>query len=514
MRKSGLSRTVFLLAVLLQFSPAIAEETGTLANDLKNAREFIDMGLYAGAAEYFEKALVSVSQLPQDDPTIPSVYLEIGDYYRDQKNFDKAHAMYANAIAIRELTNDFDNPMAIETMRKQADLNLVMGNLQDADPLIHRAVRLSESHLGRYHIETGRCLNVLADYYLNIGNFRKAEGFSGRAFDIIVAEFGEMDFQMTPILGIMAEIYEKQGLFKEATPYRVRTVEILTGYKGPQNSEVSDAIRLLGRSMLEVGNLEGAESNFQLALTINERLYGDDDKQIAVNLLDFSDLEIAFGEFKDAIPYCKKALRLLVKPDNSGARPNLVYDGGTEVYFDRLELEIYSVEDQPLAARAISNLGYVRFKQDDLVNADSLLRLAVKIKEHSLGGKDPSIAIENLRLAQLNLQLDKSVEAEDWMIGAITNLDHKFGSGNYKTAEIQVDLAKLYIKTDRLKEADKMLKQSLGNREMIFGKNSLALLPNLEALAEVYDKLGKKSKTEKMLARIKKIKTSKPKDEN
>jgi len=133
----------------------------------------------------------------------------------------------------------------------------------------------------------------------------------------------------------------------------VKTIELVKYYN------------LLGSIYFCLGNLEKAEEYFNLTLNISKELYGKDDPNVAIGLLNLGVVLMDKGDSEKALEYYNQALEI--------------------------DEKVYGKE-HPVVSRVLSNIAGVLWKKGDLDNALDYMKRVLKIDEKFFGQYHPEVA--------------------------------------------------------------------------------------------------------------------------
>jgi tetratricopeptide (TPR) repeat protein len=92
------------------------------------------------------------------------------------------------------------------------------GRYAEAEPLLQRALAISEQQLGTDHPDTATSLNDLAELYRNQGRYEEAEPLMQRALAIREKQLGQDHPHTATSLDNLAALYQAQGKYAEAEP--------------------------------------------------------------------------------------------------------------------------------------------------------------------------------------------------------------------------------------------------------------------------------------------------------
>ncbi|MFM7425444.1 MAG: tetratricopeptide repeat protein [Elainella sp.] len=200
-------------------------------------------------------------------PLLASLYQQLARVYRNRLNRGEA-ANYpteaAKAIRYFEkaiaLQTDLDLPLDLATsLNNLAGLYRAQGRYAEAEPLLLRALDITEQQLGAGHPHVARGLNNLAELYRAQGRYAEAELLHLRALDITEQQLGSDHPDVALSLNNLARLYESQERYAEAEPLYLRALSILLkmlGENHPYTQTVQSNFRGLLRRAVEAGQAE------------------------------------------------------------------------------------------------------------------------------------------------------------------------------------------------------------------------------------------------------------------
>lgn len=161
---------------------------GSVQNNLAGLYRL--MKQYDKAEQYFQSALrIYETTLGQRHFLFISGMNNLGLLYQDIGRFGEAEALHARSLTLLEQAAD--NPIAIATtLNNLASARRQQGKLEEVQPLLERALRIYEEHLGREHSLYAYGLNNLASYYMTAADYEKAKMYYKGALEICKTLFG------------------------------------------------------------------------------------------------------------------------------------------------------------------------------------------------------------------------------------------------------------------------------------------------------------------------------------
>jgi tetratricopeptide (TPR) repeat protein len=203
-----------------------------------------------------------------------------------------------------------------------------------------------------------------------------------------------------------------------------------------------DILKPTSRIMNEFGlylktlaRFKQAESLYNRAHQIDEKLFSPDHPEVATHLNNLAGLFMATNRFPEAEPLMRRALEI-----------------------DEKSLDI----DHPSVARDLSNLAQILKDTNRFKEAEPLMRRALEIDENSSGSDHHNVAIDMNNLAQLLQATNRLKEAEPLMRRVVEICKKSLGveHPNVATAALG-NLALLLKATNRLTEAEPLMKRAL-----------------------------------------------------
>jgi len=178
-----------------------------------------------------------------------------------------------------------------------------------------------------------------------------------------------------------------------------------------------------------------AELLVSRALAIDEKSFGPDHPNVAIDLNNLATLLQATNRLVEAEPLMRRALAI----DEKSFGP-----------------------DHPTVAIRLNNLAQLLQATNRLAEAEPLMRRALTIDEKSYGPNHPTVARDLNNLASLLQATNRLAEAEPLMRRALTIDEKSFGPDHPTVAIVLNNLAQLLKATNRLAEAESLSRRATG----------------------------------------------------
>jgi tetratricopeptide (TPR) repeat protein/predicted Ser/Thr protein kinase len=267
----------------------------------------------------------------------------------------------------------------------------------------------------------------------------------------------------------------------------------------------------LGRTYLDIGALDAAETHLQGALVLARDVIEADARQIASRLGDLADLQRVRGEYAAADVLYEKALELMQRdPSDTHADVAALMSGlaATKRYvgaFDEAEelfrqaLEIRraaSGDDDALVAEGEFNLATLLHAQGDVLAAEPLYRKSLATLREQLGAVHPKVTSNLNNLAILLLAKGDLNGAEPFYREALAARRQVYGDEHPKVAASQAALAELLLRKGELEEAEHLFRHTLALRRKLLGEVHPAVAMDHNSLGAVLHQKGELDEAE------------------
>ena len=246
--------------------------------------------------------------------------------------------------------------------------------LEEAEPLMRRALEIDETAYGERHANVATRLNNLATLLHATNRLEEAEPLLWRALAIDEATFGERHPMVAIDLNNLALLLMDTNRFEEAEPLMQRSLEIDEADLGKRPPGVAIRLNNLATLLHATNRLEEAEPLLWRALAIDEADLGEQHPSVAIRLNNLAALLTDSNRLAEAEPLLWRALAI------------------DEAAYD---------ERHPTVATVSEQLGNCCYRDTDrLAEAEPLLWRALAIEEDS---RSERASPERLRVDLNNL---------------------------------------------------------------------------------------------------------------
>ena len=344
-----------------------------------------------------------LAQLPEGHPVSDPRKLsqkarllgELGRTHRELSDLSIAESCFQKQLSLAEMTGDIE--VQIAAISNLADVFLYEARYAEAEPLMRRALVITEKSFGPEHPEVAVSLNNLAQLLKATNRLVEAEPLMRRALAIKEKSYDSEYSELAVELNNLAQLLKATNRLAEAEPLMRRALVIAEKSFGPEHPKIAIYINNLAQLLRDTNRLAEAEPLMRHALTIAEKSCGSEHPDVAVELNNFAQLLKATNRLVEAEPLMRRALAITEK------------SCGLE---------------HPTVAICLNNLAQLLKATNRPTEAEVLMRRALAIVEKSFGPKHPQVAICLNNLALLLQDTNRLVESEMLMRRALA-IDEK-----------------------------------------------------------------------------------------
>jgi tetratricopeptide (TPR) repeat protein len=341
----------------------------------------------------------------------------------------------------------------------------------EAEPLIRRALILSEHSFGKVHPNVASVLNNLAALLQATNRLAEAEPLMRRALEIGEQSFGNDHPNVAVCLNNLSLLLKATNRLAEAEPMYRRALAIDEQSLGKDHPAVASDLNNLAALLKDTNRLAQAEPMYRRALAIDEHSFGKDHPNVARGLNNLALLLQDTNRLAEAEPLMRRAL-----PINEQSLG----------------------KDHPDVASVLSNLALLLQATNRLDEAEPLIRRALAIDEQSFGKDHPYVARDLNNLATLLQDTNRVAEAEPLMRRALAIDEQSYGKDHPKVAIRLNNLALLLQDTNRIAEAEPLMRRSLEIFETAYGPEHPVTANGWINLGRIMMDLGDEAQAESM----------------
>ena len=254
-----------------------ADRLQTQKNSAIGLRRLLDGGADSLSFEETQVAMKTVSRLGDDGPgksvrkqlmlllkasfgaEHPEVAIglnNLASLLHATNRLEEAEPLMRRALAVDEHSYGTEHPNVARSLLNLAQLLRSTNRLQEAEPLMRRALAIDEQSYGTEHPNVARDLNNLAQLLQATNRLEEAEPLMRRALSIDESSYGVEHPNVAGDLNNLAQLLQATNRLEEAEPLMRRTIKIYTKFgkaTGHEHPHMQTALSNYCSILQEVG---------------------------------------------------------------------------------------------------------------------------------------------------------------------------------------------------------------------------------------------------------------------
>jgi serine/threonine protein kinase/Tfp pilus assembly protein PilF len=465
---------------------------------------------------------------------------------RIQRERDAVAAQHARAEAERQRAESVSSFLL--SAFRVSDPSEARGREIKAKEILDNAARRIEGELRGHPAMQAVMLDTMGRVYLNMGLLEDAEPLLEKALVIRRSTFAERHSDIAASLASLAQLRREQGHYEEAKALLDEAMEINTALHGARSAPVAENMHELGRVQYGLGGLDeaertlkraweiykvtlasgdsritrlmddlavvlqarndyaGAEELYRAALQRDRDTLGQDHPQYAVHLANLAAVTRAQGRLPEAERLLNEAIPLMRRvlgeehPETIDALSHLGvllqekgdYEAAGRAYRSALELDRrLRGEDHDYVGVDLMALGSLAVAQAKYVEAEKLMREALDIFSKRLAPDHPFIITGHANLGRVLLEQGRFKAAKDVLERAIPLEEQVFGLDSEPVAIARLSLARVLAAQGQWQQAEPLFLHSYEILQASRGADAQATVQARGWIEEFYRKLGK-----------------------
>jgi tetratricopeptide (TPR) repeat protein len=424
------------------------------------ARDLLDQGAQRIDAELAGQPMLQATMLDN-----------VGRAYSALGLFDRAEPLLHRAYDIRRQTSSEESLDAAATLDAWATVIRLQNQYDRAEPLFRRSLAIREKKLGNHNL-------LVAESMANLGECLYWEEHNAEA-EPLLRQALAIDREQDQNAGDGARVYlswvlERKGSYPEAAQLLREAVEIDKRTKGVDSPDYINALHNFAGSLIDSGDLDGAEAADRQVLAMRSKVMGEDHPDLYYPLNNLGYILLEKGDWAQALPFLQRAYTIVRKlPHSENTQATVLNNIGramqqkgdyteAEKYFDQAIALVHKHNGQTSwrEATITANLGNLQFDRGDFAAAESYELQALEMRR-SLGGEDhPDVASSLIEVAEIRIFQGDPTTAEPMLRKALAIREKKFNPGNPAIIVAEVRLGEDLILEGNLSEAEPLLRKA------------------------------------------------------
>jgi CHAT domain-containing protein/Tfp pilus assembly protein PilF len=362
-------------------------------------------------------------------------------------------------------------PALVAALNDEADADLRLHRLDDAEKLRLRVLTLQEKSSGRESIPVSDALLNLGWFYADMARYEDAQQALDRCQEIRLRLLGPNTAPTAEVLNALGALEENRGNLDLAQAFYEQAITIQEKVLGPQNPITANTQNNLATLFWIMGEYASAQHLFTQALAVREKTDGPDSAVVAKTLNNLALLDVSLGDYDEAEDYFQRALKIRTArlgPGNPAtlttlSQLGLLYvregdDARAEPLLVRAAAGQQKVAqaDDPDVARTLEELAMLYDRRGAYAQAGPLHQRALDIRRRLLGADHPEVAESLAALAAHEHDQGNFAAALPLYQQALKIDDEALGPNHPDTLAIAGDLAFLEIELRQPADATRL----------------------------------------------------------
>jgi serine/threonine-protein kinase len=428
-----------------------ANEPGTTPTDTITARTLLARGIER-AAEMESQPEVQAEML-----------MTIGRAYRVLGQYDQAEPLLRKALAIQRAHLGDTHTAVAASLEQLGQVLHEQGDYAAADSFHHAALALRRNLFGERHPDVASSLNERGFAHWYQGNFEVADSLNRLALDLALDLLGDEDPRTITMMSDLANIRGEMGDYPAAESLQRDVLALRQRVLGERHVSVADDFSHLGTLMTRQGDYEAADSFYHAALVLYRELLGETHSNVATVVSNLAVVKGYEGDYEAAEQFMREALVLQRR-----------------ILGDR----------HPFVATAMDNLGALLALKGEYDTALALHHQGLALRRDLLGAEHPSLATSLSNVANALSYLDRHADAEPLYREALAIKRDALGAEHPEVAKIMYNLAAALHKQRNFAEAESLHREVLRMRRQLFEEQHPSIAQSLNALARLQQEQG------------------------
>jgi len=237
------------------------------------------------------------------------VHARHGEHAAAKGRYEEAQAL-VDELGAQGDAGERANHEALFVLTAAAAVKLELGEPEQAQRDLERALVLSEELFGPQHPETGRVHNELGNVAMRQERFDDARRHYQTALELWTVAEGERAPTRVPVLTNLGNVADLQGRFEEARGYYEQALAVSERLFGRDHVNVAFVLVNLGILHEHTGEPERAKERFARALALREKALGAEHPMLVNPLLGLARAELRLHDLAAARTHAERALAL------------------------------------------------------------------------------------------------------------------------------------------------------------------------------------------------------------
>lgn len=300
---TGVAAVIWIIfAGLANTKPAYSSQNWASLNQA--GLEALQAGDLVLAEKQFRSAVAAAEPAPARSGNLAVSLTNLGQVLVERRSFKEADTIYQRACALwRHIEGERQN-FALALAGRSAAVE-GLGRTREAESMLRRSVRITESIFGPDHDAVAALLNNLASLYISQRRYADAQPPLDRA-QAISRKSGDRLGLATALNNLGTACYGRKDL-TQAEKYLAEALDIRRLELGGGHPDVALVLNNMGNVQQRRKKFLDAERWYREALEIDEKSFGTESRVVRADLDNLADLYREMGDPERANQYRERA---------------------------------------------------------------------------------------------------------------------------------------------------------------------------------------------------------------
>ncbi|MCB0685805.1 MAG: tetratricopeptide repeat protein, partial [Saprospiraceae bacterium] len=268
---------------------------------------YAQTGRYPEALQYFTNLLkIDRQTLGEKHPYLARTYSNLGILHELMGDYQSAQDFHKKSLAIKLESFEPENPNLISDYQGLSTIMTHIGDIDQALIYQQQVLQIERASYSPSDPRIGTTYEMLAANLISKGEYEEAWK-NLQMSEKIYLHNGKYSLQLGSVYHSMAIILLSQHQDPEALVYAFQALKI-NKKLGTNHPHVAGNYELIGNIYLNQHQIDSAKHQYQLALQINEKVYGKKHLSVASNYGQLAEAYFDSGDYDQALDYIQRAL--------------------------------------------------------------------------------------------------------------------------------------------------------------------------------------------------------------
>ena len=334
-----------------------------------------------------------------------------------------------------------------------------LGQYDDAEPHVIRAMDLYRNQLGEEHLDTISSINNLSLMLAEQGKYAEALPYSSEVLETLRRVYGDEHPYTIDAIGNMGSTLSELNRFDEGMPYYEEVLEARRRTLGNEDRKTLTAINNMGHLLKQQEKYDEAMPYYVEAMETRRRVLGNDHPDTLTSISNLGQLFQMLGRYEEAMKYYEESLdgrRRVLGRDHPDTFSSVGMIGELLVVQEKYE-EAMPYYEEALAGRrrvlgnehprtiiSINNMGMLLKDQGKYEEAMPYMIEVVETCRAVLGHEHRFTLLSAYNISSVLMKQSQYATAEVYLDEAFKGMMIVFGSTHSRTIQARRRLVKLY----------------------------------------------------------------------